>query len=55
MAQDSEQADHKKDGNDGLSALYGLTPKVETAIIEAVQEGAVRRLRSLVVPLHPAD
>ena len=55
MAHNSEQADHKEDNNDRLSALYGLTPKVETAIIKAVKEGAVRRLRSLVAPLHPAD
>ena len=53
--QDNEQFERKDDGSDRLAALYGLTPKVETAIIEAVQAGAVRRLRTLVAPLHPAD
>ena len=53
--QDNEQIERKDDGSDRLAALYGLTPKVETAIIEAVQAGAVRRLRTLVAPLHPAD
>ena len=52
---DNEQIDRKDDGSDRLAALYGLTPKVEPAIIEAVQAGAVRRLRTLVAPLHPAD
>ena len=55
MMQDNEQIERKEDGSDRLAALYGLTPKVETAIIEAVQAGAVRRLRTLVAPLHPAD
>ena len=55
MMQDNEQIERKDDGSDRLAALYGLTPKVETAIIEAVQAGAVRRLRTLVAPLHPAD
>ena len=55
MIQDNEEIERKDDGSDRLAALYGLTPKVETAIIEAVQAGAVRRLRTLVAPLHPAD
>ncbi len=55
MMQDNEQTERKGDGSDRLAALYGLTPKVETAIIDAVQAGAVRRLRTLVAPLHPAD
>ena len=55
MIQDNEQIERKDDGSDRLTALYGLTPKVETAIIDAVQAGAVRRLRTLVAPLHPAD
>ena len=55
MIQDDEQIERKDDGSDRLAALYGLTPKVETAIIDAVQAGAVRRLRMLVAPLHPAD
>ena len=55
MIQDNEEIERKDDGSDRLAALYGLTPKVETAIIDAVQAGAVRRLRTLVAPLHPAD
>ncbi|MDC0649545.1 magnesium transporter [Candidatus Puniceispirillum sp.] len=55
MIKDNEQIERKDDGGDRLAALYGLTPKVETAIIDAVQTGAVRRLRTLVAPLHPAD
>ena len=55
MVQDSENIDRKEDGNDRLAALYGLTPKVEMAIVEAVQMGATRRICSLVAPLHPAD
>ena len=55
MIQNNEEIERKDDGSDRLAALYGLTPKVETAIIDAVQAGAVRRLRTLVAPLHPAD
>ncbi len=55
MMHDNDQIERKDDGSDRLAALYGLTPKVETAIIVAVQTGAVRRLRTLVAPLHPAD
>ena len=55
MIHDNDQIERKDDSSDRLAALYGLTPKVETAIIDAVQAGAVRRLRTLVAPLHPAD
>ena len=55
MMHDNDQIERKDDGSERLAALYGLTPKVETAIIDAVQAGAVRRLRTLVAPLHPAD
>ena len=55
MMQDDEQIERKDVGSERLAALYGLTPKVETAIIDAVQAGAVRRLRALVAQLHPAD
>ena len=55
MMHNNDQIECKNDGSDRLAALYGLTPKVETAIIDAVQAGAVRRLRTLVAPLHPAD
>ena len=36
-------------------SLYGLTPKVEAAIIEAVEAGEQRRVRALIAPLHSAD
>ena len=49
-----EPVDKREDG-DRLAALYGLTPKVESAIATAVQGGANDRARSLVAPLHPAD
>ena len=49
-----EAADWREEG-DRLAALYGLTPKVETAIAAAVAEGADDRARALVAPLHPAD
>ena len=55
MIQNNEEIERKDDGSDRLAALYGLTPKVETAIIDAVQAGAVQRLRTLVAALHPAD
>ena len=56
--------DHKKghqphaagrDHIDQLSSLYGMTPKVEVAVIAALAEGHTRRVRALVSPLHPAD
>ena len=36
-------------------SLYGLTPKVEAAIMEAVEVGEQRRVRALTAPLHSAD
>lgn len=36
-------------------SLYGLTPKVEAAIIEAVVDGEQERVRALTAPLHSAD
>jgi len=47
-------ADRREDG-DRLAALYGLTPKVESAIVAAITSGAEDRARALVAPLHPAD
>lgn len=38
-----------------LSSLYGMTPKVEAAVITALAEGKIARVRALVSPLHPAD
>ena len=55
MADTKEVSERKDDQPDRLTSLYGLTPKVESAIIDSVQSGAVRRLRTLVAPLHPAD
>ena len=55
MADTREIFERKDDQLDRLASLYGLTPKVESAIIGAVQSGAVHRLRTLVAPLHPAD
>ena len=45
----------RRDEGDRLASLYGLTPKVETAISAAVEAGAGQRARALVAPLHPAD
>ena len=55
MADTKEVAERKDDQADRLTSLYGLTPKVESAIVKAVLSGAVHRLRALVAPLHPAD
>ena len=55
MADSTDVFERKDDQLDRLTSLYGLTPKVETAILEAVQSGAVRRVRTLIAPLHPAD
>ncbi|MEC8744162.1 MAG: hypothetical protein VXX49_05840 [Pseudomonadota bacterium] len=38
-----------------LSSLYGLTPKVESAIIDALSREDTGRLNMLMDPLHPAD
>ena len=38
-----------------VTALYGLTPKVEAAILEALEANQPHRVRLLVSPLHPAD
>ena len=45
----------RRDEGDRLAALYGLTPKVESAIVAAITAGAEDRARALVAPLHPAD
>ena len=45
----------RRDDSNRLAALYGLTPKVESAIVAAIREGAEDRCRALVAPLHPAD
>lgn len=38
-----------------VASLYGLTPKVEDAILDALKTGEDSRVRMLVAPLHPAD
>ena len=38
-----------------VASMYGLTPKVEAAIHEAIDTEQWRRLRMLMDPLHPAD
>ncbi len=43
------------DSNDQLSNLFGMTQKVEAAVIIALADGNVKRVRSLVSALHPAD
>ncbi|MEK9854798.1 MAG: magnesium transporter, partial [Rhodobiaceae bacterium] len=48
-------APDRRDEGDRLAALYGLTPKVEMAIVAAIDAGADDRARALVAPLHPAD
>ena len=36
-------------------SLYGLTPKVEDAIMAALEDEALERVRALTAPLHSAD
>ena len=55
MVQNSKQFDSRNNSTDGQLFLYGLTSKVETAIVDAVEKGAVQRVRALIAPLHPAD
>ena len=45
----------RRDEGDRLAALYGLTPKVESAVITAIETDAGSRVQALVAPLHPAD
>ncbi len=55
LVQNNKQFDRRFNKNDGRLSIYGLTPKVETAIVDAVQKSAVQRVRTLMAPLHPAD
>jgi len=48
-------ASNRRDESNRLAALYGLTPKVESAIFAAIRAEAEDRCRALVAPLHPAD
>ncbi len=45
----------RRDEGDRLAALYGLTPKVESTVIAAIETDAESRVQALVAPLHPAD
>ena len=38
-----------------VASMYGLTPKVEAAIRDAVRSEQWQRMRMLMDPLHPAD
>jgi magnesium transporter len=44
-----------RDDRHQFASLYGMTPKVLSAVIAALAEGHTRRVRALVSPLHPAD
>ncbi len=55
MVQNNKQIDRRDNDNGRRLFLSGLTPKVEAAIIGAVQKGAAQRARALMAPLHPAD
>ena len=52
---DKHDAPSHRDESLSLSSLYGMTPKVEAAVIAALAEGKTQRVRALVAPLHPAD
>jgi magnesium transporter len=52
---DDQYISGTRDNGDQLSSLYGMTPKVEAAVIVALADGHTRRVRALVSPLHPAD
>jgi magnesium transporter len=52
---DHKNIEYQRHGMPDLTNLYGLTPKVEAAIIAAIADGNHDRLISLVSPLHPAD
>jgi len=52
---ETAQVPDRRDDGDRLAALYGLTPKVESAIVAAIASAAEDRARALVAPLHPAD
>ncbi|MGC6484984.1 MAG: magnesium transporter [Candidatus Puniceispirillales bacterium] len=52
---DKPETQTGRDETLSLSSLYGMTPKVEVAVITALAEGKTQRVRALVAPLHPAD
>ena len=61
MKHDTDMTSHPSVGQDQeapfipAKSLYGLTPKVEEAIMTALHEGASDRIRALTAPLHSAD
>ena len=54
-ADHNDRGERKDEAGDRLASLYGLTPKVEGAIVAAVDSHLESRARALVAPLHPAD
>ena len=38
-----------------VNVPLGLTPKIETAIVDALQKGAAQCAGKLIATLHPAD
>jgi magnesium transporter len=54
-ADHNDRGERKDEAGDRLASLYGLTPKVEGAIVAAVDRQLESRARALVAPLHPAD
>ena len=52
---DHKNIEYQRHDMPDLTHLYGLTPKVEAAIIAAIADGNRNRLVSLVSQLHPAD
>ena len=54
-ADHNDRGERKDEAGDRLASLYGLTPKVESAIVAAVDQQLESRARALVAPLHPAD
>ncbi len=55
LADYNDHGERKYEVKDRLTSLYGLTPKVEVAIVAAVDSHSESRARALVAPLHPAD
>ena len=55
ISADASELPERRDEGDRLASLYGLTPKVESAISAAIDAEADQRARALVAPLHPAD
>ena len=50
-ADHNDRGERKHEALDRLTSLYGLTPKVESAIVAAVDQQLESRARALVAPL----